>query len=69
MIPRIRIADPKHNEEASAFARGPRERQLRILVDLDSIPADDIAKSSKKPRDDTVSGGRLGDLSVRLRSL
>jgi hypothetical protein len=41
MIPRIRIPQRAHGGETSAFARGPSERRLRVVVDESSLPDDD----------------------------
>jgi hypothetical protein len=40
VIPRIVIPGPQFGEEASAFALGPNQRDLRLLLDADSIKAD-----------------------------
>lgn len=39
MIPHVHLPPNRINEERSAFARGPRERQLRIIVDRATAPA------------------------------
>jgi hypothetical protein len=39
VIPHVHLPPNRINEERSAFARGPRERQLRIIVDRATAPA------------------------------
>jgi len=41
VIPHVHLPRARQNEERSAFARDPKERRLRIVVDRATVPAGD----------------------------